>query len=301
MSYYRWPVNQGSILLHLNLVNEDGTGATGKSPQVVIQRASDGRYWDGNSFEVAVTQLAMTEVSASNLPGYYEFDFEQPEVAATYRVFYRHTAAPVGVDAETHEVTGVSDPTTGAREITFNLRDQADAPVPYGRVDVFDSTDTNLLVSVADSDGDGSIVMHLDDGTYQVRAIALRFTLDTIPTPIVVSADAEHDLDGTLTTPAASADPDLCTVTGTLRSADGVAVADVNVDFYADGPQGIDADLFVRSRVRVTSDIAGLIEVDLVRGSSVKIVCSLANLDGLIIEVPDAGSADLADLVEAAS
>lgn len=50
---------------------------TGESPVVVIERLSDGKFWDGNSWESAQTELAMSDLSdgTDHLDGVYEYQF----------------------------------------------------------------------------------------------------------------------------------------------------------------------------------------------------------------------------------
>lgn len=298
MSYFAWPKNQTTIRLALDLANADGTGATGKSPQVAIQRVSDGFYWTGAAFASGITQLAMTEVSASDQPGHYEYAFTQPQAVATYRVYLRHTSAPVGFDTELHDVLETVSAAVGAREVTLSLEDQDTDPVPFGVFDVFDASNTTFLVRVRDEDGDGDAVVYLNDGTYAIRATAPRFTQNTPPAALVVNGVEALTVSGVVTPAASSGDPALCTVSGTARSADGEPIEGLVVGFYADGPQGLGDDVLTQHRVEVTTDADGYFEVDLVREARVRVRCALGKLDGLVIVVPDAGSASLAELVE---
>ena len=102
--------------LWLNLVNPStGTGVTGASPEVAIRRhrasqggaALDDYYWDGVIFTPTPTWLPMVEYDAADQPGFYIYLFEQSLIGANtvYLVYYRHTATPVGFDAEEHIVT----------------------------------------------------------------------------------------------------------------------------------------------------------------------------------------------------
>jgi hypothetical protein len=50
---------------------------TGESPTVTIQRQSDLLFFDGTSFIVVRTELRMTEADSNNLPGRYQYDFDQ--------------------------------------------------------------------------------------------------------------------------------------------------------------------------------------------------------------------------------
>lgn len=110
-TYQFWGTDK-EIPLSLQLVSPSGAGATGASPEVAIRRwrdsagtLLDGYYWTGATFTNTPTWLSVTEVDATNYPGAYEYNFEQPGVQQLYMVYYRNTAAPIGFDVEQHIVT----------------------------------------------------------------------------------------------------------------------------------------------------------------------------------------------------
>ena len=127
MSYHRWNLG-ANVSLYLELVNSNGTGATGQTPTVMIRRRrnSDGSgfldryYWDGTgSFSVNPLSHAMTEVDATNNLGIYEYTFSQSLVqsASVYEVYYQNTGSPNGVTSEVHYfVTTGSDGTVNVFE-----------------------------------------------------------------------------------------------------------------------------------------------------------------------------------------
>lgn len=49
-----------------------GVGVTGLSPTAQIKRLSDGKYWNGATWQVGATSVSMAEVDATNEPGVYE-------------------------------------------------------------------------------------------------------------------------------------------------------------------------------------------------------------------------------------
>jgi hypothetical protein len=298
VSYYRWGASVASIRLQLDLVNTDGSGATAKTPQVSIRRASDGYYWNGSAFVSGQTWLNMTEVDATNEPGQYAYAFANPGTVASYRVYFRHTAAPVGFASELHSV--VAEPasaTAGARLVTLTVHDAAAAPVPYCVVDVYDSSNTVLLTRLSDDDGNGSVQLYLDDGTYKVRVSKARFAQDTLPATLTVSGPTSLTITGAVTPAPAASEPQMCLVSGYLLDPSGEPVANAAVEFHASTPQAIGNDLIAMRTLKATSDAAGYVEAALMRGAVVSISCSMAQISVSSVTIPQAASAQLADLV----
>jgi len=63
----------------ITLVARDftGNGATGASIKIAILDLDTGLYYTGAGFG-AYTELSMTEIDATNLPGHYEYKFTSP-------------------------------------------------------------------------------------------------------------------------------------------------------------------------------------------------------------------------------
>jgi hypothetical protein len=298
VSYYRWGASVASIRLQLDLVNTDGSAATAKTPQVSIRRASDGYYWNGSAFVSGQTWLAMTEVDATNEPGQYAYVFPNPGTVASYRVYFRHTAAPVGFASELHSV--VAEPasaTAGARLVTLTVHDAAAAPVPYCIVDVYDSSNTVLLTRLSDDDGNGSVQLYLDDGTYKVRVSKARFAQDTLPATLTVAGATSLTITGAVTPTPAATDPLLCLVSGYVLDASGSPVANAPVEFYASTPQALGQDIFGQRALRLSTDSTGYVEAELMRSALVTMTCPQAQLAAVEFTVPNAASATLASLV----
>lgn len=56
-------------------LNATPAGATGATLTADIRRDADGYWWDGTGFQSAHTTVTLTETDATNLPGFYHYDF----------------------------------------------------------------------------------------------------------------------------------------------------------------------------------------------------------------------------------
>ena len=109
--YFRWNLTD-DVYLTLELVNPNGTGATGQIPLVAVQRVKqvgggvlDGFYLSGSaSFISSPTFLSMSEVDNVNQPGLYRYYFSQSLIQQqyVYSVYYKSTVNPIGFGQETH-------------------------------------------------------------------------------------------------------------------------------------------------------------------------------------------------------
>lgn len=76
-----------TVPLDLMIISSVG-GVTGQSPTVLLQRKSDGLYWDGGTgFVVTPTQLPLAEVDPVNQPGLYSRPFSSPINILTSETF----------------------------------------------------------------------------------------------------------------------------------------------------------------------------------------------------------------------
>jgi len=110
-SYYRWGLSS-DVPLFLQLTENNGSGSTGKSPEVAIRRHRttagvllDNNYYDGaGGFTAIVTWLALSEFDSVNNPGLYLYQFDQSSVGVDtiYTVYFRNTSAPIGFAVEEH-------------------------------------------------------------------------------------------------------------------------------------------------------------------------------------------------------
>ena len=100
-----------------------------------------------------------------------------------------------------------------------------------------------------------------------------------------------------------------CTVSGTIRTADGTALTGVAIDFYGDAPQGVGtADILSGKRVRIITGpnadnpawAAGFMSIDLSQGNRVRLRSAKLGLDDLVITIPATATANFSTLIEAA-
>jgi hypothetical protein len=89
------------------LVSGSGTGLTGQTPTISIQRRSDSKWWDGSAWQNAKQAITMTQTDAVNLPGDYSYAFNQASAGGgteEYLVRYEQNgvAPNIGIDEEQH-------------------------------------------------------------------------------------------------------------------------------------------------------------------------------------------------------
>ncbi len=58
------------------LLDAAGAGVTALSPTLTIRQSSTDQFWTGTALQSAPTNLAMTEVDATDAPGEYRFNFD---------------------------------------------------------------------------------------------------------------------------------------------------------------------------------------------------------------------------------
>jgi len=88
-------VNAENDRITLTARSFDGSGATGKTIDLMIINLADGEYFNGVSFQLLPAAVVMTESDAVNLPGDYHYDFISP--LFDIRVKYRATTISDGV------------------------------------------------------------------------------------------------------------------------------------------------------------------------------------------------------------
>jgi len=88
-------INAENDRITLTALAFDGSGATGKTIDLMILNLANGEFFNGVSFQVLPAMVLMTESDAVNLPGDYQFDFVSP--LDDIRIKYRATTLSDGV------------------------------------------------------------------------------------------------------------------------------------------------------------------------------------------------------------
>lgn len=77
-------------------LNSSSAGVVGATITLTIRRNSDGHYWNGSVFGASFSSVSMTQTDATNMAGYYHYDFNTNGLAdAVYTV--RATTVTAGV------------------------------------------------------------------------------------------------------------------------------------------------------------------------------------------------------------
>ncbi len=88
----------------------EGSGVTGQTPSIIINKTSDNTYFTGSGFSGTVVQLPMTEVDSVNQPGLYTYTFDQSidNTEQNYNLYFSNTGTYAGntVDSILYSNTG---------------------------------------------------------------------------------------------------------------------------------------------------------------------------------------------------
>ena len=109
LTYHKHGMGE-SITLYF-FIAEDGTGISGESPVVAVQKESTGE-WLNDSLTAWVSggdynDVALTEASSGNMPGVYSLEISHIDLTAeTYNCFFKNTGSNAGQDFESHQFTG---------------------------------------------------------------------------------------------------------------------------------------------------------------------------------------------------
>lgn len=99
-SYYVWSNGRDIPLFSTVRDPASGVGLTLQTPEVAVQRVSDGLFWDGNlvtpGFGASPVFVVLTELDPVNMLGAYALNFPNSLIGAVefYRAYYRITTGP---------------------------------------------------------------------------------------------------------------------------------------------------------------------------------------------------------------
>lgn len=280
------------------------TGATDLF--VRIRRVSDGFYfnWSDSTFKssgwTTLNQI-LTEQDATNAAGLYAvtggFDLSavtNKAASDTYTVIPLQTpgtSAILPTPDDFREGQVLESIGTGARQVTIHVQDTALVDVQGVQVDIFDSTNTILLVQLF-TDINGDAVVAIDDGTYSVRLFKSLFSF-TVPETLVVTGDQTTTYTGTAFAAPIPSAPNLCVIFGTIRNAAGIPLAGVCIQAFATKlPQDVGGAQLGEKIAEVRTDTAGFFQIELVRTLVVRFIVEGTDFDQ-IKTVPDLASQDL--------
>lgn len=80
-------------------LDQGGTELTGLTALIDIWRVSDGQYWTGAAYQATNPGLGAAEVSAGNLPGWYQYDFITTLASEEEHAFKMHEASGAAKNA----------------------------------------------------------------------------------------------------------------------------------------------------------------------------------------------------------
>ncbi len=281
------------------------TGATDLF--VRLRRVSDGFYfdWSDSTFKSSgftTLNQTLTEQDATNAAGLYAvtggFDLSavtNKAVSDTYVVIPLQTpgtSAILPTPDDFREGQILESIGTGARQVTIHVEDTSAVDLSGVQVDIFDSTNTTLLLRVF-TDIAGDVTVAIDDGAYAVRLFKSLHTF-TVPETLTVTMNQTTTFVGTpVTIPIPSA-PNLCVIFGTLVNAGGEDLVGANVRAFAvvDPTQAVGGLQLADPIAETTTDQDGFFQLELIRLSLVLFIIEEAGIE-FIRTVPDLTSQDL--------
>lgn len=179
----------------------------------------------------------------------------------------------------------------------------AEDPISGVLVRVFDSTNTNFITS-ATTDGTGTASMTLPaPATYQVRFFKDKVTIvqpqfiSVLEAPVAPATNI-FEITGHVYDPPEAVNPRLCRCSGFFRDVTGAPRANVDLHIISKfSPILLEGDAVLTERVHTRSDKTGYIQLDLIRFAKYEVI--VEGFENCIrnIEIPDAPSANLPDLL----
>lgn len=198
--------------------------------------------------------------------------------------------------ADTNEIQGklpsgdICNEPAGTRAIVLHTQEADTTTIPQAAVSIWADAGHTNLVCRKTTDVSGNATVNLDDGTYYWTAAKSLYTW--AGGLFVVSADGTENLTGVAVAPATPSSPTLCTVYGTVLDASGNPISGEIITAQEIVPAASGGYQLSDSRVSATTDALGYFELELVRGTTVKLGSATLGISGEYT-VPEAASQDI--------
>jgi len=258
-------------------------------------------YQDGEDITESVT-VVITEIGTSgnykfSIPdGFEDTGFYVIDVQVAYNESYWR------IDAEVHvhdidDVYYVLSGGYGAEVATLTVVDTSndDAPIPDVLVNVL-GEDEDTFITFGRTDSAGQVVFSLDEGVYTLRMYSPGYAFD-IETITVPNGGLVQTLSGEGVGVEAPADPEVCRLYAYFYSMDGTAFSGFKVRVSNLYDPSADAGMaIVEGEHTATSDANGLLQIDVVQGTKLKVAFTGTKLTRTIT-VPSTPTASLLTLM----
>lgn len=271
-----------------------GAGVTGVSWALTIKRVSDGYWWNGAAFQSGYATITPIAVDAANYPGLYRYNIS----ASNTEVVIRCVTANATVALKNFGgsiLWAAAATVSGANTVTLTVEAPGGTPQVGVYVTVKNSAETQTLWTGL-TDALGQVALSLDDGTYKV--LCSKATVASwSPYTLTVSGTTTVTITGSLVVVTPPASPSLCAVIiYPTVDAEAGAVAYVALANQVVGSVFVDTTAVVAT---VVADSTDYYRAELVRGAIYRVWApGHFTFEDSVFTVPDAATANLADLVD---
>lgn len=202
--------------------------------------------------------------------------------------------------------------TPGAYSVAVTVKNPSNVPLAGAQVSVWSWSGSATVAALGwmNTNSLGVAAFNLPPGTYTLLPVLNGYTF-AAPSSLVFTVAASpvsQSVTATPASPVGTPAPGQCLVYGTLYDASATPISGVEIDFFADCPQGVGSDLMTSSILSIVTGPtatnpswpAGYFQIEMHQGANVRLSSSLPKLNGLVVQVPGTTTATLASLVEAA-
>lgn len=232
-------------------------------------------YKDGElavGYDPAVSEIEGTGNYAFTLAdgfpdvGFYVLDIQ---------ILYNESSWRIDVEVRVHDIDSVFYVLSGGygtEEVLLTLVDtnQDDAPIVDALVNVL-SPDGDTFVTFGRTDSAGQVVFALDEGDYTLRLYSPGYAFD-VEAITVADGGLVQTITGASAGVDAPSNPEACRLYAYFYSMDGAAVEGFRVkasNLY--DPSSVSGMSVIEGEQTVASDADGLVQVDVVQGTRLKV------------------------------